>query len=86
MKFTLVDYNDISWQISMDEVHTILRMVIAFMLFTTINPLRVFRPFQEIKVIFRLLSWVQPEPQIKIFAPPLHLFRFTTSLAELVLR
>ena len=23
MKFTLVDYNDISWQISMDEVHTI---------------------------------------------------------------
>ncbi len=23
MKFTLTDYNDISWEISMDEVHTI---------------------------------------------------------------
>ena len=23
MKFTLIDYNDISWEISMDEVHTI---------------------------------------------------------------
>ena len=23
MKFTLIDYNDIAWEISMDEVHTI---------------------------------------------------------------